>query len=170
MAKFTASFLQSAIRNPQFAIGLVFFVGLAGCAPTVHINTPEPLKVDITMKVDVYQRGDLGGSAARKLGEDESKALRRRDDRSGEIWSMKNDGVVVEGKKGYLEAQTKSGWDPAHVNKLAAEENRDRHILYEFEAKESARPVTVIEEEAGKRLRQQAYGRKPESKTEPAKP
>ena len=152
---FTIHHLLSFILYP-----LVF----AGCAPTVHINTPEPLKVDISMKVDVYQRGDLGGAAARKLGEEESKALRRRDDRSGEIWAMKNDGAVIEGKNGYLEAQTKSGWDPALVNKLAAEENSDRRILYEFEAKESARPVAVIEEEAGKRLRQQAYGRKPEAK------
>jgi hypothetical protein len=123
----------------------------------VHLDTPEPLKVDITMKVDVYQR-DLRGPVNRTLSDDESRALRRRDDRGGEIWAMKNDGVIIEGEHGYLEAQPKSGWDPKYVNQLAAEENHDRRLLYEGEAKESARPVAVIEEEAGKRLRQQTYG------------
>lgn len=169
--------LSSSIRRSPFAIHhprapripprgrLLSFVLVpllfAGCAVPVHVDTPEPIKVDISMKVDIYQSGATAASTQRKISEEENKALRRRDDRSGQIWTMKNDGVVIEGAKGYLEAQTKSGWDPAYINKLVAEENQDRRILYEAEATSSARPVSVIEEEAGRRLRQQAYGRKP---------
>ncbi len=131
---------------------------LIGCAPTVHLDTPEPLKVDIAMKVGVYSHS-TAGSSGRALSDEEAQALRRRDDRSGEIWAMKNDRVATEGRNGYLEAATKSGWDGVYVSRLVAEENRDRHLLYEAEATESARPVTVIEEEAGKRLRSQTYGR-----------
>jgi len=149
---FTIHHLLSSILYPLF---------FAGCAVPVHVDTPKPLKVDISMKIDVYQGGGSAASAQRKLSEEENKSLRRRDERSGQIWTMKNDGVAIEGQKGYLEAQTKSGWDSAYVNKLVAEENQDRRILYEAEATGSARPVSVIEEEAGRRLRQQTYGRKP---------
>ena len=130
---------------------------LGGCAPTVHLDTPEPLKVDISMKVDIYQRS-VEPSSVHKMSEEESKALRNRDNRSAEIWTMKNDGVAIEGNHGYLEAHPKSGWEMQRVNQWVAEENRDRRILYEAEAQESARPVIVIEQEAGKRLREQAYG------------
>lgn len=133
------------------------FLSLMGCAPTVQITTPKPLKVDVTMKVDVYQR-DVVGTTQRKLSDEETQALRRRDNRSGEIWAMKNDGVAIEGEHGYLEAKTLSGWDPNYVNRLVTEENHDRHILYEREAIESARPLSEIEAEAGRRLREQTYG------------
>lgn len=140
------------------AFSWLFLMLLWSCAPTVHLDTLEPLKVDISMKVDIYQRS-MEPSSVHKMSEEESKALRNRDSRSAEIWAMKNDGVVVEGNNGYLEVQPKSGWDMQHVNQLVAEENRDRRILYEAEAQESARPVRVIEQEAGRRLREQAYGR-----------
>jgi hypothetical protein len=131
---------------------------LCSCAPTVHLDTPEPLKVDIEMKIDVYQR-DVRTQVQRQMSGEESKALRNRDARSSEIWTMKNDGVAIETKNGYMEVKMKSGWDAAYVNRLVTEENRDRHILYNAEATDSARPISVIEEEAGRRLRQQAYGR-----------
>ena len=135
---------------------LSLFVFAQGCAPTVHLDTPAPLKVDITMRVDVYPQ-EIAMLKKRSLNEDETKALQRREDRSGEIWAVKNDGVAIEGKTGYLEIKLKSGWDPEYVNKLVGDENRDRKILYAGEARDSERPMTVIEEEAGKRLREQIY-------------
>ncbi|MCC7518009.1 MAG: DUF1318 domain-containing protein [Verrucomicrobiae bacterium] len=133
-------------------------LALVGCAPTVQIATPEPLKVDIAMTIDVNQKTSAG-SEKRPLGDAEVEALRRREARSGEIWTMKNDGVAVETVKGYLEAHPKSGWDSAAVKKLVAEENADRKLMYEAEAISESRPMTAIEEEAGRLLRQQAYGR-----------
>jgi len=127
-----------------------------GCAPTVHLDTPEPLKVDITMRLDVYQQ-ESPTLKKRTLNEDEAKALQQREQRSGEIWSLKNDGVAIEGVNGYLEVNPKTGWDIQYVNKLVGDENRDRRILYEGEARESARPINAIEQEAGKRLREQTY-------------
>jgi uncharacterized protein len=134
----------------------VFILVLEGCAPTVQLTTPEPLKVDITMTVDVNQK-QVDVPKVRTIGEDEAKAMQRREQRSGEIWTLKNDGVAVEGETGYLQANPKTGWDPQYVNKLIGEENQDRHILYEAEARDDARPIKVVEEEAGKRLRAQTY-------------
>lgn len=133
----------------------------AGCAPQVRLTTQEPLKVDIAMKVEVYQKEGAPTSTQRKLNENEIEALRRRDVRSGEIWAMKNDGVAVEGAQGYLESHPKSGWDAAYIQKLVDDENKDRKALYEAEAADTARPVTEIETEAGKRFRQQTYSHGP---------
>ncbi len=129
-----------------------------GCAPTVQLATPEPLKVDIAMSIDVRQHSTEGGEK-RPLNDTEVAALRRREARSGQIWTMKNDGAAVETEKGYLEARPKTGWNPADVEKLVAEENADRKIMYEAEAVAESRSVTLIEEEAGRLLRRQAYGR-----------
>ncbi len=131
---------------------------LVGCMTVKHEMPAEPVKVDISMRVDVYPQAGKE-TTKRTVTDDEAKATRRREDRSGEIWTMKNDGVAIEGNNGYLEARIKTGWDPKYVNQLVTEENQDRRLLYEAEAQESARPVQAIEEEAGKRLRQQTYGR-----------
>ncbi len=141
------------VKIPTLIFGLLIF---AGCAPSVKLTTPEPLQVDIHMQLDVNQR-QVSEAASATMSEEESKALRRRDDRSGEVWGMKNDGVVVESARGYLESVGKSGWDPAYVQRLVGEENQDRRILYEGQAKSSSRPIASIEAEAGHRLRQQAY-------------
>ena len=131
---------------------------LAGCAPTVQLETPRPLKVDINMTIDVHQKKDADSTKLSTLSdEEEAKAVQRREQRAGEIWTLKNDGAAIEGRQGYLEAQSRSGWDPEHVRRMVEEENKDRHLLYEREAHESARPLAAIETEAGQRLRQQAY-------------
>jgi uncharacterized protein YdbL (DUF1318 family) len=137
-----------------FACGITGFV-FTGCAPKVQLTTPEPLKVDISMTVDIYQRQVPG--TERKTTEEEVKALRSREERATEIWTMKNDAVAVEGETGYLEARPKSGWDADYVTNLVAAENRDRRILYEAEAQESGKPLKQVQEEAGRRLREQAY-------------
>jgi len=145
------------VRNCK-AASLAACAVVTGCITFEHEAPKEPIKVDISMRVDVYQKS-AGEGKQRTLTEEESQAMRRREERSGEIWTMKNDSVAIEGEKGYLEARTKSGWDPQYVDRLVTEENKDRRLLYEAEAKESARPVAAIEEEAGKRLREQTYGR-----------
>jgi uncharacterized protein YdbL (DUF1318 family) len=128
---------------------------LTSCAPKVQLSTPEPLKVDISMTVNVYQREVT--SANRKVSEEELQALRRSEERAGEIWAMKNDGVIVESQNGYLEAQPRSGWDMPYVNRIVAEENRDRKIKYEAEARDTNKPIETVQTLAGKRLREQAY-------------
>lgn len=149
--------MNEATRNLLLAASSALFA-CSGCAPTVQLATPEPLKVDIAMSIDVRQHSAAGGEK-RPLSDTEVAALRRREARSGQIWTMKNDGAAVETEKGYLDARPKTGWNSADVEKLVAEENADRKIMYEAEAVAEGRSVSLIEEEAGRLLRQQAYGR-----------
>ena len=146
---------QVVFQRPFF---LAAVLALAGCAPTVRLDTPQPIKVDINMKVDVYQKEVTSGTRRRTMTDDEFSALKRHYNRGSEIWGIKNDGAALEGPNGYLEARPRSGWDPKYVNRLVAEENRDRNLLYSSEARTSARPLAVIEQEAGKRLQDEAYG------------
>ncbi len=149
--------LRSVKFQRNLSSTFAFWLILVGCAPTVEITTPKPLKVDITMNVDVYQR-ETKNPTQRKRSNEENQVLRRRDTRSGEIWAMKYDAVIDEGAHGYLETKMLSGWNPAYVQRLVSEENNDRRILYEREAIESTRPLSTVETEAGQRLREQAYG------------
>jgi hypothetical protein len=48
----------------------------AGCqAPTVNLSTPDPIVVDINMRVDIYERG--GGSSAAKRKRRQQQSPRR---------------------------------------------------------------------------------------------
>lgn len=141
----------------RFLLPASLLLFLMGCAPTVRLVTPEPIKVDINMKVDVYQK-EVAGTRRRSMTDEEFAALKRRYNRGNEIWGIKNDGAAVESLNGYLESRARTGWDPVYVNRLITEENRDRNTLYGVEARESARPLAVIEQEAGRRLRDEAYG------------
>jgi uncharacterized protein YdbL (DUF1318 family) len=143
---------SSYFAHALSALAILF---LSSCAPKVQLATPEPLKVDIEMTVNVYQREVA--SANRKISEEELQALRRSEERAGEIWAMKNDGVIVESPTGYLETHPRSGWDTVYVNRIVAEENRDRKIKYEAEARDTNKPIETIQALAGKRLREQAY-------------
>lgn len=150
---------MNSTSKAALLLSLLVSSALVSCAPTVQLTTAEPLKVDISMKLEVTQKSTPTKTTI--ISEEEAKALRRRDERSGQIWALKNDGAATETANGYLEAHLLSGWDQTYVTKLVAEENHDRKLLYEREALESARPLSMIEAEAGQRLRQQAYGRKP---------
>ena len=70
---------------------------LVGCA-TVRLDTPEPLKVDINMKVDVEQKG---GDAGKGKTETLSVAEERRM-LSHQVQVLKNDNRVGEAADGTL--------------------------------------------------------------------
>src|SRR5260221_7051536 len=110
--------------------GLVLGVGcLGGCSPTINLATPDPVKVDVGVRLDVYQK-----TAPTKAKEEQSSleiAANRRL-RSGEIQQLKNDRVVGEDRDGYLVVR-QSPPDPKYLTYaqgVAASENADPTYLY----------------------------------------
>ena len=81
----------------------VFFCTVLLCAgckgPTVNLSTPEPIVVDINMRVDIYERG--GGSAAAKPSPsaDLPAADARRRSRMGDIQTFKNSRLRSEERR-----------------------------------------------------------------------
>ena len=78
-----------------FGLGLV--LGLAGCAQ-VNLNTPEPLQVDVKMKVDVENKGGISA----KGEESPLSAAEERRMLSHQVQELKNDRKAGEGRDGLL--------------------------------------------------------------------
>ena len=119
---------------------------LGGCAPTINLATPDPIKVDIGVRLDVYQK-----TAPTKAKEEQSSleiAANRRL-RSGEVQQLKNDRVIGEDRDGYIDIRN-APKDPkylAYVQGVVSAENADRSFLYLTNAQAQNKPLEMIESE-----------------------
>jgi uncharacterized protein len=117
---------------------------VTGCAPTINLATPNPIKVDVAVRLDVYQK-----TAPTKAKEEQSSleiAANRRL-RSGEIQGLKNSGVVGEDRDGYLDLRT-APTDPKflkYAQDIVAAENADRAFLYLSNAQAQNKPLEMVE-------------------------
>ncbi len=122
---------------------------LTGCKtlPAIPLTTPEPLKVDLTMRLDVYQyRGDEPGDKTEAISV--SEANERLRNRMAEIQELKNNRIVGEDHRGLLSLrQTPAGEWGDYVKRTVEEENTDRTLLARHEAKESNRALHVVQAE-----------------------
>lgn len=110
---------------------LAAFSMLGGCsAPTVNLATSEPIKVDINMRLDVYQ---YSAPATKKPAQPTLAAQTpesRRRNRMADIQQFKNERLVGEGHEGLLVIRTKpEGEYGDYVRVTVEEENADRMAL-----------------------------------------
>ncbi len=107
-------------------------LALVGCAgPTVNLATSEPIKVDIAMRLDVYQHTKQPGKAvpAAPTNTTLDPEVARRN-RMAEIQEFKNQRLVGEGRDGLLAVRVESPGDFGdYVRKTVAAENADRSAL-----------------------------------------
>jgi hypothetical protein len=122
---------------------------ITGCKslPAIPLTTPEPLKVDLTMRLDVYQyRGEEPGDKKELLTITEANERLRN--RMSEIQELKNNRIVGEDHRGLLSLrQTPAGEWGDYVKRTVEEENTDRTLLARHEAKESNRPLHEVQTE-----------------------
>jgi uncharacterized protein YdbL (DUF1318 family) len=117
---------------------------LPGCTPTVNLATPDPVKVDIAVRLDVYQK-----TAPTKVKDEQSSleiAANRRL-RSGEIQQLKNNAIVGEDRDGYLDLR-KPPSDPKYLQYaqgIISDENADRAYLYLSNAQAQNKPLEMVE-------------------------
>jgi uncharacterized protein YdbL (DUF1318 family) len=143
------NFSLSHIQPRSVAPALTFLACasfLGGCAPTINLATPEPVKVDVAVRLDVYQKTPL------TKAKDEQSSLEiaaNRRLRSGQIQQLKNDGVVGEDRDGYLDLRNPPK-DPkylAYAQGIVSAENADRSFLYLTNAQTQNKPLEMIERE-----------------------
>jgi uncharacterized protein YdbL (DUF1318 family) len=157
---------------------------LSGCAK-VRIEAPkEPIKVDISMRLDVYQhvvkdiddienivsgnqaeakpkgnqsllRYAIEEAFAEDLSPDIERAALRRKDRRAELVSQETRGVIGENKSGLVEIRDAASAD-ANANKLVQDENNDRMTIYQGLAKKNGTSVESIKELYAKKLQETA--------------
>ena len=130
-------------------IRALFFLtalALAACnSIPIDVGTKEPVKVDIAMKVDVYQHSDpQGPKKATPPPQADIGSSRRM--RMGEIQILKNSRVIGENHAGYLEVRTVTpGEYGDYVRATVDAENSDRGRLIEKLAKDRNVPVSQAE-------------------------
>ncbi|HEX4139128.1 MAG TPA: DUF1318 domain-containing protein [Candidatus Methylacidiphilales bacterium] len=135
---------HSRITRAALVAGIAGPFCLAGCAPTINIATPQPLKADIAVRLDVYEKT----SPAKAKDEQSSLEIAaNRRLRSGEIQQLKNDGVVGEDRDGYLDIIRKPS-DPKYLQyaqSVVQAENADRSFLYLANAQAQNKPLELVE-------------------------
>ena len=127
-------------------------LALTSCTlPTIKIGTPEPIKVDVTMRMNVYQY--KGTEPTEPNAEEKSfeEAVTRLRNRMSEIQEIKANRFVGEDHRGLLHLRNKpAGEWGTYVEKTVKEENDDRTTLMRHQAKESNRALHEVQEEQWK--------------------
>jgi hypothetical protein len=124
----------------------------------VDLQSPEPIKVDVTMRLNVYQ---YKGDEPDKPNEEQvrhDEAQTRIRNRLAEIQTFKNNGLVGEDHRGLLFLREKpAGEWGDRVEKEVNEENDDRNLMIRYEAKASNRAMHEVQEEFWKKRTSLAY-------------
>jgi len=146
---------------------LTFFATLAllsGCAaPTVNLATSDPIKVDIAMRLDVYQYGQktdqAAGAAAPAFTTTDPKI--RRDNRMADIQDFKNNRLIGEGKDGLLviqEAATEETPDRRDYVRIAVvEENADRMAQMKADAEKDKVSLPEVQSRTAELWRNRSF-------------
>ena len=134
----------------------------AGCkGPTVSLSTPEPIVVDINMRVDVYERGggSAGAAAAKpKPSGNVPAADASRRARMGDIQTFKNSRLVGENRQGLLVVRDQpAGSYGQYVAKMVSEENADRLVLMRQLAAERNMSLEDIQQQQGELWRNRSF-------------
>ncbi|MBN1527175.1 MAG: DUF1318 domain-containing protein [Candidatus Omnitrophica bacterium] len=163
---------------------LIVLIASVGCA-RVRVEAPkEPIKVDVSMRLDVYQHvvkdidniedmvsGPAVGPQSRLpsfvgiahadegLGPDVENAAMRRKARRGDIASLEARGVLGESGLGMLEVRSASAG--AAVEALVREENADRMVIYRGVAEKNGTSVRDVQKIYSQRLQRDAPGGTP---------
>ena len=125
------------------------------CVPTINLATPEPVKVDVGVRLDIYQK-----TPTKSKSETSSLEIAKdRRLRSGEIQQLKNNQVIGETRDGYLDL-LHPPTDPkylAYAKSVVDDENTDRTVLYLASAQSESKPLELIEEQYAKLWHDRAY-------------
>ncbi len=123
----------------------------------VNVKAADPIKVDLTMDVHVYQHGSAATSKQSRDGEmcedagEYKIVMDRRRNRMEDIQTLKNDRIVGENHTGRLSIRINDGeshlWPMDYVRKTVKEENDDRSYLIEYEAVTKNKKVGDVEKE-----------------------
>jgi uncharacterized protein YdbL (DUF1318 family) len=143
----------------HFPLSLAALVLLTGCnSIPIDVGTKEPVKVDIAMKVDVYQHSDPNAAKRPLPTPAPLDVAKSRRNRMAEIQVLKNSRLVGESHAGYLEVRTQPpGEYGDYVRATVDAENGDRARLLEKLAKEKGVPVAEAEQQQAELFRKNAF-------------
>jgi len=133
---------------------------LAGCStPTVNLSTAEPIKVDIAMRLDVYDHNKATGTTASGAGANtaEEPETRRRN-RMADIQNFKNSRLIGEGHDGLLSVRVETQGEAGdYVRKTVAAENADRMAVMKSIAEKGQKSLPDVQTEQAALWRKRSF-------------
>jgi uncharacterized protein len=140
----------------SFALLLTGALFLTACSPTIKVSTPEAVKLDVKMTVDVYSKSD---PRARKDEDEQMQAAITRRNQQSEIQTLKNDRVAGENREGYL-ALHQPPADPKYLEyarKLISSENNSRAVIYLAAAQREGKPMEMLQHDYAQLWRDRSF-------------
>lgn len=135
-----------------YLFSLIFF--LTSCAPNVRLSTPDPVKIDVNMKVEIVQKPSTS------TPDTASPVAITRRNRMAQIQTLKDNRLIGENQNGYLTVLTISpAWkeQETYIRSLVESENNDRQYLNSTESRRSNKPLTTLEKESAQRFQASAF-------------
>ena len=117
-------------------------------AERITLNTPEPIKVDMKITLDVYQHEGPEKKKEEKEPDTTADASRRKFNRQAEIQELKNSRLIAETHQGLLLLrEPPAGTYGGYVKDTVDKENADRKTLMIEDARKRQRELHEIEKE-----------------------
>jgi len=136
---------------------------LAGCRGfPINVQTPKPLQVDVTMRVDIHQHktgaaGDAETGAPTADTDTSDEEVRRRA-RMSEVQTGKNSRLLGENRNGLLTViRLPPGAYGQRIEELVSAENADRTALMTAQAAARRVPLATVEAEQAAEWRSRAF-------------
>jgi Protein of unknown function (DUF1318) len=128
--------------------GAALFLGQSACSlPDVNLATREPLKVDINVKMDVYQYSKPAVDAADSTPKTVTSVTERKRNRMEQVQTLKNNRFVGENHLGLLNIRDlPAGEQGDYVKRTVEEENQDRIFLMVEQAKKDNLQMHEVQE------------------------
>jgi hypothetical protein len=158
VGKYLESFLWAGCRLQQLLLALLFGL-LCSCESfKVNLSSPDPIKVDVSMRLDVYQyKGDEPSKPDEAQVTFEESVERQRN-RMAEIQKLKDNRFIGEDHRGLLHLREKPAGDWGdYVERTVNAENEDRTILMRRAAKDANKALHEIQDEQWKLRTDKAY-------------
>jgi uncharacterized protein YdbL (DUF1318 family) len=153
-----------ALKTASVSLALLSLVGCTG-GPTINLGTKQPLKVDpvkvdLNMRVDVYQHADPTVQkkvvATQPTGTEDAQTRLRN--RMGEVQVLKNNRIVGESSKGFLNIQNQPpGEFGDYVQRTVEAENKDRLAMMQDIAQKKNLAVEEVQRQQAELARNKAF-------------
>ncbi len=120
---------------------------LASCAaPTVNLATPQPIKVDIAVRLDVYQHAKEASKKSTPTSTTSAEPAEARRNRMADIQTFKNSRLVGEGRDALLAIRVDTPGDYGDfIRKTVDAENADRMALMKSEAEKQKAALPQVQ-------------------------
>jgi len=135
------------MKNPLTLAITAIALFLTACAgPTVNLATPQPIKVDIAMRLDVYQHAKEASKKSTSSVPTSIDPAEARRNRMADIQTFKNSRLVGEGRDALLAIRVETPGDYGDfIRKTVDAENADRMTLMKSDAEKQKTSLPQIQ-------------------------